>query len=403
MATTLNRLAAKSLVSLPAGKHHDGGGLYLEVRGASRAFLFRYTLDGRARWMGLGPFPDISLARARELAAEARGLVAERKDPIEARAASRQAQQRAARSVGDAAEAYVAARAPSWRPRMLAAVKGLVLLYDRPAGEAGPLADLPIASVGSEAVAAWLTPIWHATPARGAKVRGLLEQIIAHAEAAGWRDEARANPAAWSRLKAVLPPARKVRPVVHHRALDASDMPALWQALEGRTGAAVEALRLIMLTAVRHSEATLAVWSEFTLDGDEPIWTVPAARMKAGRPHRVPLSPQAVEVLRRLQAVRRGPLVFPGQSGRKPIANTTISALLKRMGGDWHSKVTPHGARATLRSWCASVGVPAEVAEMLLAHAQPSLTQAYQRDTLDRQRREVLCRWADHVAGPVGG
>jgi integrase len=358
----LNRLTAKAIPSLPPGRHGDGGGLWVEVTSrGSRSFLLRYKIRGAGgveRWLGLGGFPSVSLARARELAAQARTMLAEGRDPMLEKQALALEQKREGRSVGDCVSDFIEAQKPAWRASTIKANESLLRTMNLAEGGIG---SLPLAPLTAEQVVNWLQPIWTRTPQRGRKMRMLLAQAIERAEALGQRDASLKNPAGWSVLRHALPAASKVRPVEHHRFVAGDDVRIFWKALADHSGAGAEALRLIALTGARHSEATHAEWSEFALDGEAPLWSIPAARTKQRRAHLVPLSVSAVRVLRTMEKARRGDLVFSGILARKAISSTTMSAVLKRMGDGWHGRVTPHGLRASLRSWCASEGVAADL------------------------------------------
>jgi integrase len=400
----LNRLTVKAIPSLPPGRHGDGGGLWCDVTArGSRSWLLRYKVrngSGVERWLGLGGYPSVSLARARELAAQARTMLAEGRDPLLEKQAVGLEQKREGRTVGDCVSSYMAAQKAGWRASTIKANESLL----RTMNAEGGIGAKALGPLSVEDVAAWLLPIWTRTPQRGVKLRMLLSQALGYAEAMGWRDRNAKNPAEWSSLKHVLPKARAVKPVEHHRFVAGDDVREFWKALADHTGAGAEALRLIALTGVRHSEATHAEWSEFRLDGDGPLWSIPAARTKQRRPHLVPLTPAAVTVLRTMEKARRSDLVFAGILARKAISSTTMAAVLKRMGDGWHGRVTPHGLRASLRTWCAAQSVSAEVAEALLGHVADQVVRAYQRDDLLVQRREVLARWAAFVTSDeVGG
>lgn len=400
MPRMLNRLTAKAVASLPPGRHGDGGGLWCEVTSrGSRSWLLRYKVRGAGgveRWLGLGGHPTVSLARARELAAQARTMLAEGRDPMLEKQALALEQKREGRTVGECVSDFIEAQKPAWRASTIKANESLARTMNLAEGGIG---SRPLATLTAEQVVNWLQPIWTRTPQRGRKMRMLLAQAIERAEALGQRDASLKNPAGWSVLRHALPAASKVRPVEHHRFVAGDDVRIFWKALAEHNGAGAEALRLIVLTGVRHSEATHATWDEFALDGPEPLWSIPAGRTKQRRPHLVPLAPAAASVLRTMEKARRGDLVFSGILARKAISSTTMAATLKRMGGDWAERVTPHGLRASLRSWCASAAVPAEVAEMLLGHVADQVVRAYQRDDLLPQRREVLARWAAFVTG----
>lgn len=374
----------------------DGGGLYVFADGERKRFIFRYQRNRVQRDMGLGSATmpgGVTLARARELAAEARKLLADGKDPIEQRRLQEAAEAnlKAIPTFGDFADEYVAAMRPSWKNEKHAQQWANTLT-----GHAAHLRAIHIDRVDTEAVLEVLRPIWGTIPVTAKRLRGRLETVLDAAKAGGLRSGE--NPARWAgHLKHYLP--RDRRTTKHHRSLPYARAPEFMAALRRRDEPAARLLEFTVLTAARTTEARGAMWSEFDLA--EAVWTVPAARMKAARDHRVPLSPRAVEIIRALlpaQPPKDDALVFPGRKGKRFSENAMI-AVLKRM--KYHAYTVTHGLRATCRTWAEDeTDFPYEVREAALAHKVDDQVQAaYQRGDRFEKRRKLMIAWATYCAG----
>lgn len=399
------RLTAVSVKALVAagkpGAHADGGGLYLRVVAPGSAkWTLRYMLAGRAREMGLGAYDaagerGLTLAEARAAAEEPRRLIRDGIDPIARRAAdAEEAAMRAAAAAAEAmtfravADLYIAAHGPGWRNAKHRAQWPATLgAYAFP-----HLGDLPVATIETGDVLACLNPIWTSKPETASRLRGRIESVLDYAMARGWRTTA--NPARWrGHLANLLPRRSKIAPVEHHAAMPWQDVPAFMTRLRGERGPGARALEWTILTAVRTGEAIGARWSE--LDLEARVWTIPAARMKAAKEHRVPLSDAAVAVLAALAPLRPvdgDGYLFPGKPGQ-PISNMTMAMQLRRMG---HADLTVHGFRSAFRDWCEeATSTPHAVAEAALAHTiGDKVEAAYRRGDLFRKRAALMAEWA---------
>lgn len=379
----LSALKVKSLTA--PGRYSDGGGLYIQVRDPEhRSWLFRYTRHGKAHWMGLGPLRDVTLAEAREAARECRRRLLQGVDPI----SHRRIESAAGMTFREVAVAYIAAHEPTWRnPVHRAQWRSTLESYVYPV-----FGDNPVASVEVGDITRVLEPIWFAKPETASRIRGRIESILDYATARGWRTGD--NPGRWKgHLANLLPNRRKVARVEHHAALPFTQLPAFMAALTAQPGIAAQALAFTILTAARTGEVIGATWSEVDLEA--AVWAVPGKRMKAGRDHRVPLSPPALAILRDMAQAGTAPTAFVFRGGKrdKPLSNMAMSAVLRRMGREG---VTVHGMRSALRDWTAeTTNYPREVAEMALAHTiRDGVEAAYRRGDLYKKRAEMMAEWA---------
>ena len=395
----------------------DGEGLYLQVApGDTKSWLLRYTLRGRAREMGLGPVGEppekVSLAKARILAAQARALLREGKDPLAVRDAARAA---ALQSEADAAvqtfkvaaEALVASKRPGWRN----AKHGDQWLSSLKAYAFPLIGDMPVSRIGTDDVLRVLRPIWERVPETASRVRQRIEAVLDAAKVKGWRTGE--NPARWKgHLAGELPSPRKVKRPQHRPALPWQQAGAFMEALSEHDGNAALALRFAILTAARTGEVRGMRWKE--VDLENAVWTVPGTRMKAGTTHRVPLSPAALAVLEAVRPLSTGAggLAFPGGRRDRPLSDMAISEIVRCMNGNmikdelprWRDHegraVVPHGFRSTFRDWAGETRPEGrEVVERALAHAiRDKAEAAYARSDLLEKRRVLMDAWAEHCS-----
>ena len=394
MARTTGRLTALkvSRAKLP-GMYADGGGLYLQITEGGASWVYRYMLNGRAREMGLGPLALFGLQEARAKAQDARRLRHEGVDPIEHRRTARAQQQLdAAKAVTfqQCAERYIASHRAGWRH-----AKHVEQWESSLQRLAFPvIGALPVQAINTALVMNVIEAIWDEKPETASRVRGRIESILDWAKARGYRTGE--NPARWKgHLKNLLPPRSKVRMVEHYAAMPYDQLPALMVELRVQDGIDARALEFTILTAARVSEAVGARWSE--ISGD--VWTIPAERMKGGKPHRVPLSRRAMDLLKALP--RNGDLIFPGPKLGRALNINAPRKLLIDMG---HS-VTVHGFRSSFRDWVAErTSYPNHVAEAALAHAvADKVEKAYRRTDLFEKRRRLMADWAAWCSRPMSG
>lgn len=395
-----NALTPLTVKNAKPGRHADGGGLHLLVKeSGARSWVYRFMLKGKSRDVGLGTAAGpgkISLTDARDAADELRRKVKAGIDPLEERqreAAKALAAAQAAKIAGTTfktvAEAYIDTNEDSWRnSKHRQQWRNTLATYVYP-----EIGEIPVAEVSTAHVLTILEPIWKAKPETASRVRGRIETILDAAKARGCRSGE--NPARWRGHIAQILPQRSRLTRGHHKALAYSEVSAFVGRLREREAVAALALEFAILTATRTSEVLDATWDE--VDMDKAVWTIPAARMKAAREHRIPLSPRAIEILESLKPLGKEWL-FPGEKGAK-LSGMAMSMLLRRMKVD----VTVHGFRSTFRDWAAEcTGYAHEVCEMALAHVIGNKAEAaYRRGDLFEKRRRLMADWAAYCGTPV--
>jgi integrase len=401
MARTERLTALKVARTKTPGMYADGGGLYLQVTegttGINKSWIYRFTLAGKTREMGLGPHPLYGLAEARALALDARRLRHQGVDPIEHRRAARaQAQLDAAKAMTfrQCADAYVASHRPSWRNAShVAQWSSTLATYADPI-----IGALPVQAIDTQLVLKVLQQhveakrgqpageFCQARPETSSRLRGRIEAVLDWAKVRGYR--AGENPARWrGHLDHLLPARSKVRRVEHHAALPYAELPGFLVELRKHEGIAARALEFTILTAARKGEVIGMRWSE--IDLAEKVWTVPAQRMKSGREHRCPLSARVFVILQEMQALR-------------PVADADayVFAIKKKSMLDLLHTLRPgltvHGFRATFKTWASDrTSFQNEIVEAALAHVTGSkVEQAYQRGDLFEKRRRLMQQWA---------
>lgn len=394
MARSRNRLSARTAANLRAvGRYADGGGLYLRIDGTgeamSRRWVYRFTLGGKSREMGLGSFPEVSLADARRFRDEAERQVRDGSDPIQQRRTER-ASLGTKPTFGAFADEYIAGKQAEWRNQKHRDQWRMTLkVY------AAPIRPKYVDEITTQDVLSLLEPIWTSKPETAARVRGRIESVLDAAQAKGLIAAGVANPARWrGHLDKLLPKVRKLSRG-HHTAMPYADVPAFMQNLRTATGTSARALELLILTASRSGEIREATWGEFDLE--QGIWTVPANRMKANREHRVPLSQPARGLLRALFEARADDgWVFTGERPKKSLSNMAMNMQLRRMGVD----VTVHGFRSAFRDWAGNeTEHPREIAEAALAHIVGDASErAYRRSDALEKRRKLMSDWAVYLS-----
>jgi integrase len=389
MAETDLLSAAKVKALKAPGDYLDGRGLYLQVRNpTSKSWLLKYSIEKRAREMGLGSAFDFTLAEARDMRDHFRKLAKQGIDPIEHRRADKAAKaldRAKALTFKEACARYIAANRSGWKNVKHAGQwEATLKTYAYP-----KIGALPVQALDTALVMAVLDPIWSTKPETASRVRGRIEAVIGAAKARGeFKGE---NPATWKgHLDKLLPKTSKVRKVENHAALPYADLPAFMMDLREREGISAAAMEFLILTAARTGEVLGSRRTE--VDRTKATWTIPGERMKNGKEHVVPLSPAALAVLERMDTLSNGEFIFFGQSSGRPLSNMALLVLLRRMK---RTEITSHGFRSTFRDWAAERGYQDPVAEAALAHSVPdAVVAAYKRTTFFEMRKKMMDDWA---------
>ncbi|MFC0219040.1 tyrosine-type recombinase/integrase [Pseudochelatococcus lubricantis] len=411
MARGIHRLSAAEVrTKTEPGHYSDGGGLYLQVSrfDSTKSWVFKFTLNGRTRGMGIGPIHTLSLAEARAKAADLRKVVAEGKDPIEERNAARlKAAIDAAKTItfNDAIDKYLAKKDGEFRnEKHRKQWRSTLDTYAAPV-----LGKMNIAHIAMPDVLRVLEPIWAEKTETASRLRGRVEAVLSWATVAGFRTGD--NPARWAgNLKELLPKPSAVAAKDNQPALSLSDLPGWFAGLRKREGMSARALEFLTLCASRSGEVRGATWDEFDMEAG--LWTIPANRMKAKREHRIPLTPDALALLKALPRVEGSPYVFPAARGGA-LSDMSLSAVMRRMQEaetaqerkGWVDPrsgrpAVPHGLRSTFRDWAAETGVARDMAEIALAHTVGSeVERAYRRSDMLERRRALMVAWGAACRG----
>lgn len=374
-----------------------------------RSWVLRAKIGTARRDIGLGGFPAVTLAQAREKAREARDMISQGIDPIEERKAAKAAltaAQRRGLTFADATDKYLAAKLDAFKnAKHRQQWRNTLETYAKP-----ELGEMLVQDIAVQDVLRVLQPLWTDKTETASRLRGRIEAVLSWATVAGHRTGD--NPARWAgNLKELLPAPSKVAKEENQPALQIDDAPRWFAALRTREGFGARALEFLAFTALRSQEVRGALWDE--IDLDKAVWIIPAVRMKMDREHRVPLSGEALALLQALPRLEGNPLVFPAARGGQ-LSDMTLSAAMKRMhksdiaaGGagfvDRESKrpAVPHGLRSTFRDWVAErTDYPGDMAEVALAHKISNAVEAsYRRMDMIEKRRKMMSDWSGYLAG----
>jgi integrase len=407
MALTVKQVAKLT----EPGRYGDGRGLYLQVTPAGVcSWLLRYERDDpragrtgkrRERWMGLGAVADFTLDEARERARNARQLLTDGIDPLDARRTERAKQAAEAalaaardKTFKECAQLYFDRHSAAWKNKKhIAQFLSTLSAYAYP-----KIGALPVANVNRDLVLSCVQPIWNSKNATAARVLRRIKGVLDFAKVNGWRDGD--NPAAWDgNLEHALPKPGTITEVKHHAALPFVQVHDFVVQLRERDGIAARALEFLILIAARTGEVTGARWSEINIG--KKVWTIPAARMKTGKKtgkeHRVPLCDRAIAILQALP--RESDFVFPGDEKDTSLGHSAMDQVRKRMG---RRDFTVHGFRSTFRDWAAETTTyPNHVIEMALAHVIGNKVEAaYRRGDLFAKRVQLMRDWAKYCETP---
>jgi integrase len=352
-------------------------------------------VGGKRRDMGLGGFPDVTLAGAKEAARSARLKIKNGIDPIEEGKAKRSAlyaARAAAMTFSEASAAYIAVKEAEWsNDKHAAQWRNTLATYADPV-----IGNILVRDVEQSHILRVLEPIWLTKTETATRLRGRIENVLDWARVRGYRDGE--NPARWrGHLDKLLAKPGKVQTVEHHPALGFDDLGAFMVLLRQQEGMGARALEFAILTAARSGEVRGATWGE--VDLTDATWTVPASRMKMKKEHRAALNDEAVALLKTLPRnaePRTDDLLFPNSKGGI-LSDMTLTAVLRRMG---RSDITAHGFRSTFRDWASErTNYPRDVVEMALAHAiGDKVEAAYRRGDLFEKRRRLMREWGKFTA-----
>lgn len=370
------------------GLHFVGGvaGLALQLTATgARSWILRVMVGGKRRDMGLGGYPDVTLAGAKESAREARKKIKAGIDPIEDAKAKRSAlyaARAASMTFSDAAKAFIAVKEPEWKNGKHGDQwRNTLATYAEPV-----IGNIFVRDVEQSHIMRVLEPIWLTKTETAKRLRGRMEKVLDWARVRGYRTGE--NPARWrGHLDTLLQAPGKVQTIEHHPALAIDELGAFMVELRKQEGNGARALEFAILTAARSGEVRGATWQE--IDLKDATWTIPASRMKMKREHRAVLNVEALTLLKALP--QTGDLVFPNNKGGI-LSDMTLTAVLRRMN---RKDITGHGFRSTFRDWCSErTNYPRDVAEMALAHAiGDKVEAAYRRGDLFEKRRRLMKEW----------
>lgn len=402
MARTIERLTAVFIrQTKKCGLHNDGGGLNLKVtETGSKSFVFRYTLQGDEKRIGLGSIHTVSLAEAREKAKAARQMLLEGIDPGKANR-ERRAAKMVVPTFSEACTRYISAKKSEWTNKKHHDTwESSLRMHIEPT-----IGTMRVDSIQTGDVVQALEKIWTAMPETASRTRQRVEKIFDWCKISGYRTVE--NPARWRGcLEHLLPKLSKTQRTENQPALDWRRIPEFMRALESEDGFAAKALKLVILCAMRSGEARLLRWGDVDMTGN--TITIPGNRMKAGKEHKIPLSAEALRLLKGLHRIEGEELVFPGRKLGEAMSDATMLRVVQRINADRKDKfldpktgkpVVVHGFRASFKTWATeATDHPRDLVESALAHIIENKTEAaYQRgDVLDK-RRKMMGQWAAYA------
>ncbi len=394
MAKTVNKLDPLKIKTLnEKGRYADGDGLYLQVGPTGKkSWLLRYSLDHKARQMGLGALSKLSLKKAREKAEHYRSLLPDI-DPIQYRESERRKKKAKRESIKNfkwCAEQYIADHGEGWNnAKHRQQWQNTLATYAYPS-----IGDTPVSELDNSNIIGIIKPIWSTKTETASRLRARIERVLGWAKHKGYREGS--NPAAWKEnLEYELPKKSKVQTVKHHPALKFEEMGHFMAELNQQSSISASALKFLILTATRTGEVIGTRREE--IDISKRLWIIPAERMKMRIEHNVPLSDDAFAVFNSLPVIDGSPYLFPGQRKGRPLSNMALLKLLERMG---HGDVTGHGFRSSFRDWAAEcTSFPRRIPELCLAHGpKDKVEAAYLRTKSLQKRKGLLDKWATYCA-----
>ena len=388
----MNKLNAKQLLTLPIGKHPDGNGLYLSIYKPKRGkWSFRYNLNKKAREMGLGSFPEVTLYEARQHALRNKQLLSKKIDPIDEKNRAEVLRQQQNKKFSEIADLYISAKKKEeWRNlKSEQQWRNTITNYAVPYLDKKPLID-----INTDDIHELLLPIWSSKTETARRLQQRLFRIFGFAKIKKWY--VKDNPALWKGgLQEVMPDPYKIHKAISFSSLKHNEVSKFYHSISDLDLISVYALRLLILTATRTKEVIESRFDEFDLD--KKIWTIPEHKMKTGIEHKVLLSDEAINIINLMRKRHNHEYVFHNPATGKHISNGAMLVFLKKQFP--HLKVTVHGFRATFKTWAEETGnYQHHAIEFCLAHQLPSkVEKAYLRTNLTEQRKQIMDDWEKYV------
>ena len=393
----MKRLNAKQILVLPIGKYPDGDGLYLSIYKPGRGkWSLRYTLNKKAREMGLGSFPEVTLLEARQNALSNKQLLIKKVDPIDEKKRVEVLRQQQNKKFSDIANLYIETKKkPEWtNPKSEQQWRNTINTYVSPILDSKPLND-----INRDDVISVLHPIWRNKTETARKLQQRLFLIFAFAKIREWYT--RDNPASWKEhLSFVLPDPYLIKKVKHHASLKFTEVAKFYEELCKFEMLSTYALRLLILTATRTKEVIESQFDEFDLQ--KKMWTIPADKMKVRKKHKVPLSDEAISIIELMRKKHNHEYVFTNPATGRHISNGAMLIFLKKQFP--HLKITVHGFRSSFRDWAEEIGQYQHNAiEFCLAHELPNkVEKAYLRSDLIDTRKIIMNDWENFLLNGKG-
>ena len=388
----MHKLKYKQLLTLRKGKYHDGKGLYISISSQGRGkWSYRYRIDSKSREMGLGTFPEISIVDARQKAEDSRRLVLKKIDPIDDKRRAEVLRNQQNKKFSYIADLYIKAKKQEeWRsPRSEQSWRHTINTYAIPYLDKKTFIDINVDDIHE-----LLLPIWFSKTETARRLQQRLFRIFGYAKIKKWYE--RDNPALWKGgLQEVMSDPYKIHKVQSFASLKYVKISNFYNDLVTFDVITVYALRLLILTATRTKEAIEARFDEFDLD--KKIWTIPQHKMKAGVEHKIPLSDEALKIIKLMRKKHNHEYLFHNPATGRHISNGAMLVFLKKKFPQL--KITVHGFRATFRTWAEETGnYQPHAIEFCLAHELPNkVEKAYLRTNLTEQRKVIMNDWAKYV------
>ncbi|MDC6452132.1 tyrosine-type recombinase/integrase [Alphaproteobacteria bacterium] len=388
----MNKLNAKQLQTLPKDKYHDGNGLYISISKPGRGkWSFRYTINKKSREMGFGSYPDVSLSEARQLLFNNKQLLSKKIDPIDEKNRVEVLRQQQNKKFSDIANLYIETKKkPEWtNPKSEQQWRNTLNNYVYPILDSKPLND-----INRNDIISVLHPIWRDKTETARRIQQRLFLIFAFAKIREWYTHD--NPASWKEhLYHILPNPFKINKVKHHAFLRHEEVNRFYNELFEIDLFSVYALRLLILTITRTSEVIKSKFEQFDLD--KGIWTLPYYNMKARKEHKVPLSNEAISIIKLMRKKHNHEYVFHNPATGKHISNGAMLVFIKKRFP--HFKITVHGFRITFRTWAEEQGKYQHYAiKFSQSHQLPDkVEKAYMRTDLMPERKIIMNDWEKYV------